>query len=453
VAAAQRMPVLSHADSMAMVTAWAAADTGRMMPGYHDVSSYDTPGMCAAAMRGLLAETYRRSERSFVTPGSASDTLPTAVTTLGRRCLANLPRADAISAMELHNYMVLAVMLRDTTLMNAVVARLSSIATTDEERGYAYADAISELTHLQYLPDGSPTIPVPYLRHLMTKLDALGIGAHVPRLIAHRVVRDFAERQQFDTTAVMREDGAMRRLALLWTAEDKHWSRDYTETFRDSLTLLWTRSPANFVKAVDGVLVREGTALRALGGTAFTPEVLQLLNEHAVMLAEERGKTAPALTGDYWFSLDTGRVKPALGKITLVLYWEKGKGIQGGAMLAPIKRLYDRYAKDGFDVVLVIPTQGYSWASGPLEPAAEAKTIEWYYRDYLDLPFTIVVQTSQFTVRSDGRKIAQPIPFLRQYPERKALIGRDGKFITTAFGLDSESQLDVLIAAEIARGK
>jgi hypothetical protein len=52
----------TRADSLTAIAAWEKSDTGRMMPGYRDFTGYDVPGMCLAAIRGVLEATWRRGE-------------------------------------------------------------------------------------------------------------------------------------------------------------------------------------------------------------------------------------------------------------------------------------------------------------------------------------------------------------------------------------------------------
>jgi hypothetical protein len=114
--------------------------------------------------------------------------------------------------------------------------------------------------------------------------------------------------------------------------------------------------------------------------------------------------------------------------------------------MAMLKRVYDRFHSRGFDILLILKTQGFSWSSPPLTPEEEAKTIEWYYRGYLKLPFNIMVDVTPFTVRDDGIREPGQIAFEREYSlPSQAIIGRDGRIFSQWFGLESEAQMNAFI--------
>jgi hypothetical protein len=137
------------------------------------------------------------------------------------------------------------------------------------------------------------------------------------------------------------------------------------------------------------------------------------------------------------------------GKETLLVHTQKGQGYMSSQM-AMLRRLYDKYHKAGLEIILVVPTQGFSWSSPPQTPEEEAKTDEWYFFDYLKVPFTVVIEQTQFTRKPDGRLVPGPTAFGRQYPVGSVLVGRDGKIYTEWVGLESESQLNAVIPQALA---
>jgi hypothetical protein len=193
---------------------------------------------------------------------------------------------------------------------------------------------------------------------------------------------------------------------------------------------------------VHDFLERELVTRAVPGG--FPKEVAQYKINWMSQLAAQVGQPAPPITGKFVFPKEAAHALPAPGKVTLVWFQTKGSGLMD-PRTAILQRLYDKYHAQGLEIVLVFKTQGYSWSSPPQSAADEAKTIAWYYTDYLKLPFTLVVDETPFTRLPDGRREPGTIAFQRQYPTLQAIIGRDGRIYTTWIGLRSERQMEVFI--------
>jgi hypothetical protein len=440
--AAAMKRINTRGDSAAMARAAAIADTGRMTPGYRDISRYDTPGYCVAAMRGITMETWRSGEGNLIVTGSAQDTVPTKAKVIGTQCMAHLPDVQQIAVQELPNMMRLAMFVGDTAVMQAVINRQFSLATTDEARGYVLSDAVHDLV--------DPTTRVPHplyvamATNVLRRLDALGAGARIQRLIAHREMLHIATEVRFDTTALLREDAALRRIGPLLTAEDRKEydiANEYDITLTgDSLYILWYRNDPDFKAHVHAFMEKMQVPLsNSLGENVF-----QSLKGLVEMHASKVGTPAPPIRGKYWFPADSPHVAPKPGKVTLVREVTKGRGIMD-PYIASLLRLYNKYHAKGLEIVLVLKTQGYSWSSPPQSAEDEAKTIAWYYLDHLQLPFTVVVDETPFTKKPDGRRVAGQIAFEQDYVMHGALIGRDGRIRTIAYGLTSESMEDAFI--------
>jgi len=446
-AAAAMVRARPSADSATVMRRAAVADTGRMTPGYRDLSRYNTPGYCAAAVRGLREQTWRRNEQVDVIPGSVNDTLPTVAVTIGKRCLAALPDAEHTEAAELPNLFVLAMLVGDSARMESAVTRQATIAPTAEARGYAYSDAIAQLAGTAFPSLVSHPRYLTVANALMARLDALGTGARVPRLLAHTQLRTVAEGAQFDTTALLREDKAIHAIVPLLTADEKKaYDNDLSMTLYDSLIIVWYQRRPNLPVVVRGLLDRY---LAAYPG-AFTQDQASAVIAWVVGLASKVGQPAPPITGKYWYPASAPHAQPVPGKVTLVMRVEKDGGFKT-ERTAMLERLYSRYHDRGFDVVLVLKTQGFSWSSPPQTPDDEAKTIAWYYYDHLQLPFKLVVDETPFTTQPDGRKVPGMIDFERQYFPAEALIGRDGRIYSTWIGLESEAQLNAFIEQALAQ--
>jgi hypothetical protein len=455
---AQDSLTLSAKDSAAAIAAWAVSDTGRMTAGYRDLSRYTTPSLCVQVMRGtLLQELWRRNDPPSsvipVQPGSEGDTLPTAAVANVRRCIAKLPAVSAVQPLELSNVMQLGVMTNDTALMEAAITRMLALAATDEARGYVLLDAMNALL--------GPSIGAEYGRThsvmrvaaaepMLARLDAMGVGARVPRMLAHFRMAEIYSSVKFDTTLLAREVKATWAIVpLLKEGEEKERYNPSYVAIMDSLIIAWSRQQPNRVETVRGMLQRGYAAFTAQGFVPMgTVQWQKIISNTMETYASQIGKLRGPLKGDFWFSSDSSHDKPALGKVTLLVAGHKGKGTMTKEE-AMYKRLYDRYGKDGLEIVLVVNTNGYSWSSPPQSPADEAKTIAWYFRDYLKIPVTVVVNTSQFTTSKDGRRV--PASPLHDAGGPFGLVGRDGKMFTVWIGTESEAALDTYIQAALAQ--
>jgi hypothetical protein len=434
-------------DSVALARAAAIADTGRMTPGYRDLSRYNTPGYCMAAVRGVEQVTWRRGEQVLVVASSDQDTIPTAAATIGRQCVANLPAVAAIAPAELSNRLRLAILLGDTATVEAVVARQLSLAPTGEARGFVFTDAIGELLNVAFPSLVDHPMQFTLANTMLARLDALGKDARIPRFLAHGQLRNIAQSQRFDTTALLREDKSLRQLVTLFTPEERQdYKNEIMSTSVDSIIVAWYRQQPNLPAVVGGMLER---SFAARDTVAFSEDQAKAMIGWLTLLASQVGKPAPPITGQFWFPKGAPHVQPTPGKVTLITRVQKGDGLMD-AQIAMLRRVYDRYHDRGLDIVLILKTQGFSWSSPPQTPADEAKTIAWYYYDYLKLPFPIVVDETPFTTQPDGRRVPGPIAFERQYVLPHVLVGRDGRISTLWLGFESESQMDAFVERALA---
>jgi hypothetical protein len=285
---------------------------------------------------------------------------------------------------------------------------------------------------------------------MLARLDAMGVGARVPRMLAHMRMAQVYSTVKFDTTLLAREVKATWAIApLLKDGEEKERYNPSYVAIMDSLVIAWSRQQPNRVETVRGMLQRGYAAFTAKGFVPMgAPEWQKIVSATMETYASQVGTPRAPVQGDFWFSSDSSHVKPVPGKVTLLVAGHKGRGTMTKEE-AMYKRLYDRYGKDGFEIVLIVNTSGYSWSSPPQAAADEAKTIAWYFRDYLKIPVTVVVNTSQFTQTKDGRRTLAPP--LHGTGGPMGLVGRDGKMFTIWIGTESEAALDTYIQAALAQ--
>lgn len=433
------IPRDSSSDSATIAAAAAASDTGRMSTPYRDISRYDTPGYCLAAVSTVTELTWRKHERDTVASNTAADTIPTVAVAMGRRCLAQLPGVEHVAPAELPGLLHLAALIKDTALVRAVTDRRVALASTDEARGFVLYDAIEEMLRGERGLWSEHPMDLTAAQALTRRLDSLGTAARIPRLLAHRLLLGMAETQQFDTTTLLRENETMRQISALLTPEErKAYQTGFNPT--DSLIVAMFRRDPNLPALARRYLDQPGPM-------GPMPPAMKAWVEH---LVTSIGKPAPPLVGKFWYPTNAPHVAPVPGKVTLFQRVEKGQGFMSG-QLATLRRLYDKYHEAGLEIVLVTGTHGYSWSSPPQTTADEAKTDAWYFSEFLKLPFTVVVQETPFQRKPDGRRVDGQIDFSRQYPlSSRVLVGRDGRIYSLWVGLEDESQLNAVIPQALA---
>jgi hypothetical protein len=431
-------------DSAAIAVAAAEADTGRMVPGYQDISRYDTPGYCLAAIETIVEETWRSGQRALAVEGSPQDTLPTKALTIGKQCTTHLPGVQHIGPQELGNMERLAIVLDDSVTLNAAVNRHVSLALDDQARADILYNVINDLAYTD-----PPSAPHPrqfgWAKVILARLDSMGAGVRIQRLRAHMNMAALMTEARFDTTALLREDTAIRHIRTLLTAQDRERYKylEMKPIVMDSLLVAWYRNDPDLKTHVRATLERELGIVHGLD-----PTIKEAVIVAREWLAAQIGTPARPIAGKYGFPSPRPPLVPEPGKVTLVTLVKKGEGLMTPD-LAMLRRLYDKYHSAGLEIVLVLKTEGYSWASPPQSAAVEAKTIAWYYLNHLGLPFTIVVYETPFTRKPDGRRVSGVIPFSNDY-HGMTLIGRDGRIRTMSVGLSGEKAITAYVEQALA---
>lgn len=439
-AANEAISSLTSVDSAASITAWAKADTGRMMPGYRDLSAYDTPGYCLAAMKGMERLTWRRGESDTLPKKTVFDTVPENVRDVGRACIAKMtPRT--VPSVELYNLARLALQIGDTALARQTVEyHLSITSDNARERGYVLGDAIYEATIARPLP-------LSFVESLLSRFSELGkeaVAAHSWAIaLAQSVAHD-----RFDTTKMLRYSAERDSMLRTLTAEErKEQELNLGGVFSDSLEIVWYQLVPNLAPTIKQL----GEQWASAGGfenTDFSRAIISM----ATAIGEIAGQQAPTLNVFRRYP-DDAPLTPIPGRVTLVMSINRiGKGRLDKA-LAYIRRLHDRYHDRGFDVVLIGRTVGYAWGSPPLAAEAEAKLFGWYYHEYLNLPFPVLVEETSFNKKPDGRKVAAPTSFQEIYRPLQVgayIVGRDGLVKSINYGMHTESELEAYLLRELA---
>lgn len=427
-------------DSTVIKAAAEKADTGRMMPGYKDISGYDTPGYCLAGIRRYTTLVWRRGEQDTLPQLTSSDTLPSQAIETGRKCIEKFSLEDLPSS-ELYSLIRVALIAGEMDKAHAALNYWISISPDAREQGYAVFDAI-----FAALRNPPPRLDV--AERWMGHFDSLGRESFEPRVEALNRLTEFA-RMQFDTAAIIRLNLARHEFLKTLTAEELKVARANLGTvFQDSLYILWYKLPSAELPEAIGMLADN-----------------LLKNDHSQMasIAMKYWNYQATIPGKPMrdfpvFAQFPDRDEKSLytpGRVTILVKSRVGDG-RMDRRLASYKRLHEKYADHGLDIVLVLHTSGFLWASPPLSTEEEARIIAWYYRDHFDLPFKVVVEETQFIKRADGRRMGERALFDRMYEPIFAtgvIVGRDGNVSTLNMGFHSEAALEAFIVRELGKGQ
>jgi hypothetical protein len=349
----------------------------------------------------------------------------------------------------LYDLMAAAIKVGDTALARSTMLYYASKVTRSvRERGFVFVDAM-ELALTSH-----PTQRA-WAESLFPLVVALGADGLDPLKEAFQL-RWTDAHLRFDTAAFVRigidRDTIFRSLIAAGAIQDStqlgpifndsmvlvrlHRNPDYLETMRrlgDRYVAMWSSSDAGRMGAEGEVDVTLGTA-KILGTPAPPPFTMF------------RHYPATAPTG------------PVRGRVTIVVYPERlGQGFIE-PHLATLRRLHEKYHDRGLDIMLVAQTQGFAWGSPPLDSAAEAKLIGWYYREHLKLPFTVFVTPAEFERLSDGRFKRNPsksIPKIGVHrywrPWWGYIVARDGTIAGHINRTEMAHEREAMIEAHVRR--
>lgn len=376
-----------------------------MLPAHRDWSRYTHPGQCLQAMNIVQMSTVLRS--SHVHRSIQDDTLSTMARTLGAACAAKFT-VDNVSAHDWKAFHKLALALGDLSLAHAIVESQLARASTPDEKGSVVMDALDNFAERD-------SRQVAAADSLVERIPSFGPQALWWHLLA---LGKSPSGPAFDTTRWATRNAQIEKEFKALPFDERHkvgtpntyatntWFhvREYSHIAADDLCPAnkrgWHRLAIDSLSAKDTLV---GEVMSA--GCASEAAVL--------------GKPVPPLGGGQWFKPgDTVGVPslgfPIPGHVTLVVIDTVGAG-RISKNLAMYRRLHEKYASKGFDLVLVHKRVGYIWGSGLLSAAAETQLIRWYDHDYLKLPFPVAIYDSDATdvpgplfIAKDGRQTAGP---------------------------------------------
>lgn len=383
---------------------WAEADTGRMMPAYRDLHGYNTPAMCIAAVQRAESLYWRRGEGDYLPKSTPYDTLPRYARDVGNRCLLQF-NVVTVGEEDLEDFVRLAIIIGDTSKARSGIERYLSIYQDDSVEQAIFLNAAA-----RYIAGKRP-VDINFARSLIQYVD--GTTASVS---ADSVFSQLLHVYTLNNDPISRNEVFNENIAYLERRYPDDQRRLMSFIYKDSFE--FPRVPSGMYTPDDiDEIYRLGNIWKEWTFDESSPSYQRVMGELTVETMADRasffGTKAPDLKVFKVFPENEGK-EPLQGRVTMYmpafsLGSPIGLGRFSGKMesyLAMLKRLHEKYYNAGLDIVLVTKTNGYAWDSPPLDPEEEAKVIAWYYRDYLKLPFRIMVEKTEFVRVPDGRLIS-----------------------------------------------
>ncbi len=126
-------------------------------------------------------------------------------------------------------------------------------------------------------------------------------------------------------------------------------------------------------------------------------------------------KRMTVLNDGVWENSD-GLERPKSGVASLIVLVNHNCGSVCYSRINAIKRLKKTFGDD-LDVVLITTTSGFAPGSGPLTPTEEGKAAAKYFKDYLELPYPLLVDESPTYKLDDGRIIRDNGPLAQMFSD------------------------------------
>lgn len=456
----------SSSATLAANLATITTDTGAMAPGHREFSRYTRPELCLAAMiqvqslarRSLDIRTYLDTVRD-----TRQDPVGLAsVRTVGHACVARLSAAGV--ATDPQSLWIVALLMHDDTLAQVAYRRALAGETDSAAKAAGQVDALSELLGM-----GSLRLPMRETRsdgmYAAAQFVLADIDRTAPmavRLQAHATLL----RYWMDGDSLSAVQHAAEDILTLWRqapAEVKASRQGkYTsdQAYRALMAIAFFASPDSMVNAMTAVAAsaqHDSVQIRGMQSFAYVNaaslsarEVVDALSPIGMAWDPHQRAVFPRMTAE---ACPTGRdtVIPAPGKITLLVSMAASDGGRFSTIVRNLRRWVAQYGPRGFAVTIVeaiddtVPYwyRGQSdWVLGPLTPAQRARQDDWFYRDYAQLPATVVEQhwRDQFeSWPNDQRKRIVVTPFEQVFGKTRGaaedgmavLIDRDGTIVRT----------------------
>lgn len=386
-----------------------------MQPRVRDVSHYTVP-MCLRGIQWLDHLTRTRATHDTTVPGSKADTLSTTAKAFGTSCAERWTVAS-VPSMYLPEFIQLSLAIGDDRKADAAIERSLREASNDSAKAGLLLNIMDAARNTH--PVRRDLIDTTFAR-----INALHARMPVWRVIAQQQYIRTVREMSFDTTRTAAAATSYLANVRALTPDELKFVPEPLYTKSRLETDIFARLPA------------DTTAIRYARGWQQEYEILRMRMKDTTLetslifgaktMPQTRastmqgwfmyrqlmnvGKPVEAKVSDgFWFAEPgdttptTIPMRPKPGRVTLVAQLNR---IDASVDFekAMIRRLYDRYTKDGLDIILVNNTIGYAWKSPPLEPKDEARVVAWYVHDVCDLPVPLVVLNTPTRSAADGSR-------------------------------------------------
>jgi len=426
--------VLFHAATLALTTALTCSAQTRFAwptraPAYDE---YDLE-QCSAAVRRVRQQAAWGSRPDTVpVPVLRRAPEPLVVVNTARLCVSH-DTAGAVGGTAYRTYMDL--LLNgdlDSVYSRTIHDRLRK-ATSSEDKTRQIADAVLSLMQGRQPPRFA------LADALAEQLDTLAPSDREARANAFSGLLETAI--ELDDSAIVRRERSRTLSALNAMAADVVSNPEMSGLLALEMGYL---SGAAQVVMGESVLRVQGPeayldSLRHAISTAVRHQGYAgtLVDSLANMGLHGGGALAPAVKAAFWFGrIDTSAAYPRKGVISLITFADQRCGENCYYAYNAVRRLKQRFGQ-AVEVILVTPTAGYFRQRPPLEPAAEAEVLRWYFLDFLRLPVVLAVVNTDFQTAPapDRRRFYEEPLLYRTYGVSGVLDGHSTCVLVTRDGL------------------
>jgi hypothetical protein len=339
-------------------------------------------------------------------------------------------------------------LLGDAAQADAAIARLMAQAANASASQRAWLLDLAVNVALTVRPARLDRV-----RTYLTQLDPLGHDAAYARLSAHQLYAGYAWSMGDAQTALTESDKAIAAFKELSQAQQVNMIDTAAMAYSTNANATSvTAGPQAAMAILDSA--RATLIPLAQTGNQWGARKQAQLRYHFTLLQNTYtpvGTVAKPIKADFWYTAPGDTVFPKPDRVMLAVLVARPRDF---SLFATVRRLHDKYAARGLDIVFMLATEGYFRSQLESQPTDEAAVLNGWYRDYLKLPVALAIEISQFGRLPDGRRKNTPAVNRRNYDHGLpgVLVGKDGKVVMVAdVSPDAEAILDQQIETALAK--
>lgn len=395
------------------------ADTGRMVWGHADFKGYDRAGMCNRTLDEVVRQYSRiyvkdtalepiRGNRDF-TPKLPAEAIETV-----RKCIAHLDMDDqtndqlwAIARI----YMVIGEAQKSRDIAEKAIAtginrneKLEMMLLVMEMYLNYNADY---LPHVRYFADlirsqePSSNVYNFHVDFLMSTYHYIVYQPDSVILYSNRAIETLKKMTREEMDSVSAFEPFSHQMSIANINGDIRLEEEVIE---------------HATKLISGW--RDGLGQRMIMGASRGLDIKKTVYNKKINVLESA----------MWENYD-GIPRPLIGKPSLFITVNQNCSAACYSRLNAIRRLKRTFG-DSLDIVLITATMGYGPGTGPLSPKEEAKVAARFFKEFHDLPYTLLVDESPTHKMDDGRIVRDRSPIIQMLEE----LNNSNAIITDADG-------------------